>query len=100
MSIKKFKKIESLRKPLSAEIGKIINKDRRIIELLRPMQTNTGTHLIFHIRSDSGNKSSIIQLIQNEANNGSLAKVKLKTHILYLDMALGRHSNLFFQPYL
>ena len=92
MSIGQFKQIESLRKALSAEIGKIIDKDRRIIELLRPMQTNNGTRLIFHIRSysDSGHKSSIIQLIQNEADNGRLAKVKL---LLFVSILQLHHLN-------
>ena len=77
MSHVRFKKVENLRRDISSEIAKIIDMDRRLIELLRPIQTKNGAYLTFHIRSDASRATTIMELIHNEAKSGDLAKVKL-----------------------
>ena len=84
MNTLKFKKLENLRNVISNEISKIIDIDRRLIELLRPIQTKTGVYLTFHIRSDASNSSKIMQLIRNEAKTGELATVESVYYNLYI----------------
>ena len=74
MSGKKFKKVENLRDPIIREIAKIVDIDRRLIELLLPYQTKNGLYLTFHIRTDSAHASEMMSLIRIEAKNGNLAR--------------------------
>ena len=82
MTISQFKKVENLRNNITSEISKIIDMDRRLIELLRPIQTKSGCYLTFHIRSDASIATTIMDLIRREAKNGELARVEHNTCIL------------------
>ena len=91
-SVKQFSKIiVHRRKPIRRELAKIICVNWRLIEILLPIQTKTGFKLIFYIRNndhdydhDHGSNSNsnekrlgtnIVNIIRNEINSGSLAKV-------------------------
>ena len=78
-SAKKFRQlILHHRKPICNELGKIIGVDKRLIEILTPIQTNTGARLTFYIRNDSSDKylaPKIVKTVRDEINSGELAKV-------------------------
>ena len=78
---RKFRKLViHHRNPICRELSKIIQVDKGLIEILMPIQTNTGTTLTFYIRNnDSSHKkiaSNIVNTIKTGVNTGSLAKVK------------------------
>ena len=70
------------RNPICHELSKVIRIDWRLIEILMPIQTNTGAQLIFYIRnndsSDENLSSNIVKTIRNEIDSGSLAQVRCK----------------------
>ena len=66
------------RKPICRELSKIIHVDKRLIEILMPIQTKSGAKLTFYIRNDSTDKnlgSNIVKAIRNEIDSGELAQV-------------------------
>ena len=69
------------RYPISYELSKIIEVNKRLIEILIPIQTKTGTKLTIYIRNnDSSDKkfaSNIVNIIKNEIDSGSLTKVTI-----------------------
>ena len=88
---KAYKKLCNQRLSIAIEISKIINVDRRSIELLLPIQTKTGFDLTFHIRSkvkdDDNNDNNtntntnnnskhmhMMELVKQEVDCGRLAK--------------------------
>ena len=73
MSSKRFKEIQNLRQQITIELAKIVDIDRRLIELLRPIQTKHGVYLTFHIRSDSSHSATVLQLIRKEVRSKYLA---------------------------
>ena len=93
-----FKKISNLRKPICVEMGKIVNIDHRLIELLPPIQTKSGVSITFHIRGggggddgdggDGGNNhasapavesNKIMNEIKKDAQSGGLSKMFYNT---------------------
>ena len=77
---KKFRKlIVHHRNPICRELSKIIQVDKGLIEILMPIQTNTGAKLTFYIRnnysSDKKVVSNIVNTIKTGINKDSLAKV-------------------------
>ena len=78
---KKFRRlIVHRRNPICRELSKIIQVDEGLIEILMPVQTNTGAKLTFYIRNnDSSDKNvapNIVNTITTGINKGSLATVK------------------------
>ena len=72
---KEFQILCNHRKDITIEISKIIDIDRRSIELLLPTQTKIGLNLTFYIRTiDSDQHKEIMKLIRTEAKSGYLAK--------------------------
>ena len=71
----KYKQLCNHRRVISIEISKIIDIDRRSIELLLPIQTKNGLYLTFHIRSDASQGTNIMKLIKTEATSGYLSDV-------------------------
>ena len=72
MSHKNFTKYQNYRVGLCQEIGKIIDLDHGLIELLRPNQTKNGMILTFHIRSDATQGTQMMKLIRQEVKSGRL----------------------------
>ena len=76
---RKFRKlIVHHRKPICDELGKIIGVDKNLIEILTPIQTNTGAKLTIYIRNDSSDKNlapQIVKIVRNQIDSGELAKV-------------------------
>ena len=71
------------RNPICREIAKIINVNSRLPEILFPIQTSSGTKLIFYIRNDSSDKnlsSNIVSTIRDKINSGELAQVTFIFH--------------------
>ena len=84
---KKFRRlIAQRRKPICQELSKIIQVDKGLMEILMPIQTNTGTQLTFYIRnnhsSDKKVASNIVKTIKTGINSGSIARVKCFFYIL------------------
>ena len=68
------------RKPICRELSKIIFVDKRLIEILMPIQTTTGCKLTVYIRNDSSDtklSSKIVNTLRNAIISGELAKVTL-----------------------
>ena len=80
---RKFRKlIVQHRKPICRELSKIIEVDKGLIELLTPIQNQTGTKLTFYIRNNDSSDikkvaSNMVDTIKNGIDSGSLAKVKI-----------------------
>ena len=76
---RKFRKlIVHHRKPICNELGKIIGVDKDLIEILTPIQTNTGAKLTIYIRNDSSDNClapTIVKIVRDEIESGELAKV-------------------------
>ena len=70
MKISKFSIYENSRKKLCIEMGKLLDLDYRLIELLKPKQTQSGIYLIFHIRSDT---DELAKIIGNHVDSGKMA---------------------------
>ena len=75
MSNETFTKLQNRRLGICTEISKIIDVDRRLIELLLPIRARKGASITFHIRSDASQGPQIMQLIKHEAQIGYLSKV-------------------------
>ena len=77
---RKFRKlIVHHRKPICNELGKIIGVDKDLIEILTPIQTNTGAKLTIYIRNDSSDTNvapTIVKTVRDQIDSGELAKVK------------------------
>lgn len=75
MQLKNFKKIENHRMRVVNELSKVIDIDRRLIELLLPIQTRAGVDLKFYIRSDKSKDTRLLNTIHTEIQSGFLANV-------------------------
>ena len=62
-----FHKLSSNRSKLERAVGKMLNVDYRTVELLKPIQTNSGLEMIYHLRDKIINDQ--INQMQNEINN-------------------------------
>ena len=83
MKHRKYKQLCNYRRDITIEISKIIDIDRRAIELLLPIQTKNGFYLTFQIRSDAIKGKKIRNLIRQEAENGYLGNVIKKVWNLH-----------------
>ena len=76
---RKFRKlIVHHRFPICRELGKIIGVDKDLIEILTPIQINTGAKLTIYIRNDSSEKNlapQIVKIVRDQIDSGELAKV-------------------------
>ena len=72
---KQFGIIENYRMVIVNEISKIVDIDRRLIELLLPIHTQTGVDLKFYIRTEGNEDKKLLQLVQNAVDSGHLANV-------------------------
>ena len=81
---KKFRRmVVHHRNPICREFAKIMSVDARIIEILMPIQTNTGTNFIFSIRNtDKHLGPNIIRNVGNAIDSGELAQVMLFFHFI------------------
>ena len=77
------------RKPICRQLSKIIDIDKKLIEILMPIQTNTGAKLVFFIRNNSHDQnlgSNIVDTIRNALDSGELAQVKFLSWIEYTQL--------------
>ena len=69
------------RKSISREMSKILRIDWRLIEILMPIQTNTGAQLVFYIRNNDPTEknlsSTMVNTIRDVIVSGELAQVML-----------------------
>ena len=88
-------------KPISRELAKVISVDWKLIEILTPIQTNTGAQLVLYIRNNDSNEnlgSNIVSEIREVVDSGELTQVMLYVHVYTVPYTESVGMRLFTHP--